>query len=84
METAVHAITVSSKGQVVLPKRLRDALRIRPGSKLAVRLEGTSLILEAGAGGDGWKPLNPAGTRLSSRELCRPVDLTLGDDRHSR
>lgn len=37
--------TLSSKGQVVLPKQARSRLRLRPGAKLLCRVEGDSLIL---------------------------------------
>ena len=42
MEGKPITITVklSSKGQIVIPKRLRDILGIRKGSKLLLRLEG--------------------------------------------
>ncbi len=36
--------TVSEKGQVTIPKRLRDRLGIRPGAVLEFRDEGGSLI----------------------------------------
>jgi AbrB family looped-hinge helix DNA binding protein len=70
--------TVSSKGQVVLPKPVRDALRIRPGTRLKVAVEGTRVILDTvppSAGPQAWQPLNPAGVKLSTSELCKPVDL---------
>jgi AbrB family looped-hinge helix DNA binding protein len=38
--------TVSSKGQMVLPARFRESLGIEAGTQVAVRLEGTRLILE--------------------------------------
>jgi AbrB family looped-hinge helix DNA binding protein len=37
--------TLSSKGQVVLPKQARLRLRLRPGTKLLCKVEGDSLIL---------------------------------------
>jgi AbrB family looped-hinge helix DNA binding protein len=37
--------TLSSKGQVVLPKQARMRLRLRPGAKLSCRVEGGSIIL---------------------------------------
>jgi len=36
---------VSSKGQVVLPHRLRQRLGLRPGDALDVRLEGDAIVL---------------------------------------
>jgi AbrB family looped-hinge helix DNA binding protein len=71
--------TVSSKGQVVLPKPVRDALRIRPGTRLGVEVEGTRVILETVlpiASPQAWQPVNPAGVKLSTSKLCKPVDLS--------
>jgi AbrB family looped-hinge helix DNA binding protein len=38
-------ITVSSKGQVVIPAAIREELGIEPGTRVAVRLEGQELVL---------------------------------------
>ena len=37
---------VSSKGQVIIPKRVREALGLTPGTVLRVRVEGRRVILE--------------------------------------
>jgi AbrB family looped-hinge helix DNA binding protein len=37
---------VSSKGQMVIPANFRKALEIEQGSRVAVRLEGTRMIVE--------------------------------------
>ena len=37
---------VSSKGQVVIPKEIRDKLGIKPGAILNVSIEGKKIILE--------------------------------------
>jgi AbrB family looped-hinge helix DNA binding protein len=34
------ATTVTSKGQVTIPKQVRDALKIKPGTKVAIMLTG--------------------------------------------
>jgi len=39
--------TLSSKGQVVLPKQVRARLRLRPGTKLVCKIEGDSIVLTA-------------------------------------
>ena len=39
-------ITVSSKGQMVIPAAIRDELKIKPGTKIAVRLEGGRIVLD--------------------------------------
>ena len=38
--------TVSSKGQMVIPAAFRESLGIEPGTRVAIRQEGTRLILE--------------------------------------
>lgn len=38
--------TVSTKGQFVIPAEMRDHLGIGPGSRIAVTLQGTRIILE--------------------------------------
>lgn len=42
-------ITVSSKGQIVIPKDVRDALDLKAGEKLVLERVGRRLILEAPA-----------------------------------
>ena len=39
------AATVTSKGQVTLPKRVRDALGIREGDEIVFRVEGDRAVL---------------------------------------
>ena len=38
--------TVSSKGQLVIPAAIREAMGIEPGTRVAVRQEGARVILE--------------------------------------
>jgi AbrB family looped-hinge helix DNA binding protein len=38
--------TVSTKGQFVIPAEIREALGIRPGTRIAVLREGNRIILE--------------------------------------
>jgi AbrB family looped-hinge helix DNA binding protein len=38
--------TVSSKGQLVIPAAIREALGIEPGTRVAIRREGAELILK--------------------------------------
>ena len=39
-------VKVSKKGQIVIPKEIREKLGIKEGSNLKIRLEGKSIILE--------------------------------------
>jgi AbrB family looped-hinge helix DNA binding protein len=39
-------ITVSSKGQMVIPSAIREAMGIEPGTRVAIRQEGARVILE--------------------------------------
>lgn len=38
--------TITSKGQITLPAEARRALGLRPGQKVAVRLEGDHLVVD--------------------------------------
>jgi len=40
----LHA-TVSSKGQLVIPAKIREELGIEPGTRVAIRREGPELVL---------------------------------------
>ena len=42
----MNEITISSKGQIVLPKELRDRYGLTPGTKLTVQDDHGRLILE--------------------------------------
>lgn len=57
-------ITVSSKGQIVIPKDVRDALGLEPGARLVLERVGQRLILE--------RP-SPPRERISYEEFRRRV-----------
>ncbi len=38
--------TVSSKGQIAIPKAVRDRLNLKPGTQLAIDVLGESLVLK--------------------------------------
>jgi AbrB family looped-hinge helix DNA binding protein len=73
----MESVTLSTKGQLVLPKPVRDALHLKPGHRLSVAVEGKRIVIEPEkvASTTGWQPMNPAGARLSTSDLCRPVEL---------
>lgn len=39
-------VTMAERGQVVIPKEARDALGLKPGARLQLRIEGGRLLLE--------------------------------------
>lgn len=42
-------VTLSSKGQIVIPKDVRDALDLQPGEKLTLSHSGRQILIEAPA-----------------------------------
>jgi AbrB family looped-hinge helix DNA binding protein len=39
-------VTLAERGQIVIPKGIRDALGLKPGAKLQIRIEGGRLLIE--------------------------------------
>jgi AbrB family looped-hinge helix DNA binding protein len=74
--------TVSSKGQMVIPAAIRESLGIEPGTRVALRLEGSRLVLE---------PQTLAAKLCILNELCgltaggpSMTDMLLEDRRRER
>ena len=42
----IQEVTLAERGQLVIPKEARDALGLKAGSKLQIRLEGNCLVVE--------------------------------------
>src|SRR5688572_27503771 len=66
----VEQVTVSSKGQITIPKALRDMLSLSPGAKLSVSVRGPEIVLSKEP---AWKSLRGAGedtTPLHERHQC--------------
>jgi len=40
-------VTISSQGQIILPKALRSAMKLKPGDKVRLRLESTAPVPQA-------------------------------------
>jgi AbrB family looped-hinge helix DNA binding protein len=53
----MEKVTVSSKGQIAIPKQVREALNLTEGSKLTLEVRGQEIILSKG---DAWKQLQGA------------------------
>ena len=54
----MEKVTVSSKGQIAIPKQVRDALNLAEGTKLTLEVLGQEIVLSKGA---AWKKLQGAG-----------------------
>lgn len=54
----MERITVSSKGQIAIPKNIRDALNLSEGAKLIVEVRGQEIVLSKEP---LWKKLEAAG-----------------------
>lgn len=68
------AARLTDKGQLVIPKPIRDALRLGPGSELIVTIEGGRVVLEprrlkSGKKLGDWLPA------MQVRPTARKVDL---------
>jgi len=76
----METVTLSTKGQLVIPASVREALRLESGSRLNVSVQNGNIVLKP-EGAKAWKPINPAGVHLSAARLCKPVDLSHEDGR---
>lgn len=57
----MEQVTISSKGQIAIPKPIRDALNLTEGSKLTLEVRGQEIVLSKGA---AWRKLQGAGGDL--------------------
>ena len=74
------SVRVTSKGQITIPKRVREALGIRSGTELEVLLEEGRAVLAPVLGGVDalYGSLNryvPRGKRLSDEEMMEKVRI---------
>lgn len=78
MSTAT--ITLSSKGQIVIPKEIRDELRWQAGTRLTLVASASGITLKSQPSKGGRKLidligiLRKDGPVLSTADLCAPVD----------
>lgn len=79
-------ITLSSKGQVVIPKEIRDELHWDAGTQIALVSSASGVTLKAVPNKTGRKfadligLLKHEGAPLSIDELCKPVDYSTDGD----
>jgi antitoxin PrlF len=53
----MEKVTVSSKGQIAIPKQVRDALNLTEGTKLSLEVRGQEIVLSKA---DAWRQLRGA------------------------
>jgi AbrB family looped-hinge helix DNA binding protein len=72
-------VTVSSKGQIAIPKQVREALNLAEGTKLILEVRGQEIVLSKGA---AWRKLQGAGRDIT-KELAdfRKEERELEDSR---
>ena len=79
---SVATITLSSKGQVVIPKEIRDELHWLAGTQITLVSSASGVTLKAVPKKTGLKfedligMLKHDGAPLSNEELCKPVDYS--------
>ena len=54
----MQRVTVSSKGQIAIPKNIREALNLSEGTRLALEVRGQEIVLSKEM---AWKKLKGAG-----------------------
>ena len=53
----MEKVTVSAKGQIAIPKQVREALNLTEGTKLTLEVRGQEIVLSKG---DAWRKLRGA------------------------
>lgn len=68
---------LTSKGQLVIPKNIRDRLHIRPGTDFAVTAERGRIVLAPRNRKkhrlEQWTDVNPRNTSLTAQQLSEPI-----------
>lgn len=70
---------LSSKGQIVLPKRLRSRLHLRPGATLVCKIQGGSIVLTPENAGVG-RPTLVIEPRTGLRVTKSPEQVRVSSD----
>lgn len=79
---SIATITLSSKGQVVIPKEIRDELHWEPGHELTIETTKSGVLLKSRPTGKKLRLedlrgfLKYDGPPISTEELCKPVDYS--------
>lgn len=74
----MEAATLTSKGQLVIPKAIRKALHVRSGTRFAVTLESGRIVLEPSAAKTqrlaDWLPALQVRKPIKQSDLLSPVE----------
>ena len=70
----MEKVTISSKGQISIPKKVRDLLNLSEGTKLTLQMRGREIILSKDA---AWKKLRGA----AGRDLMRAFAVEKREER---
>ncbi|OGT11197.1 MAG: AbrB family transcriptional regulator [Gallionellales bacterium RIFCSPHIGHO2_02_FULL_57_16] len=79
---AIATITLSSKGQVVIPKEIRAELHWEAGTQITLVSSASGVMLKTRPKKTGRRledligMLKHDGQPLSTKELCKPVDYS--------
>jgi antitoxin PrlF len=94
VRSAIMSVSVTSKGQITIPKRVRQALGLKPGTQVEFDLEGrTARLKVAGKDSrtgiqsrieDGPGILNYQGPRIALRQLNGAAALRKAAERARR
>jgi AbrB family looped-hinge helix DNA binding protein len=80
---------IDGAGRLVVPKKLRDALHLLPGTKVSLRLDGESIVLQADVPGNSayrkqglW--VHHAGGSVTAEEIRAYVEDGRSDTERRR
>lgn len=68
--------TVTSKGQVTIPKEIRDAAGIQPGDEVVLRVTATGVVIEKPQAGDASETTSEYRRRLEEIARKYPIHGT--------
>jgi AbrB family looped-hinge helix DNA binding protein len=80
---------ISSKGQIVIPKAIRDRHNWKPGTQLLVEERAGSVVLSPGKGGEATRPedvygcLNYSGPTITLEAMEQAIEVEV-KRRHAR